>query len=636
MIRQYRADIDGLRTVAVIPVVIFHLGTSLFSGGFVGVDVFFVISGFLITQTLLGEQGGWRDALFDFYKRRIKRIFPALFALYLCVMLAAFGLLMSDQSAEVAKSIIASIFFLSNILFYSQSGYFDGELDSNPLLHTWSLSVEEQFYIFFPLLIFFTRNWTAAHRRQLVWALTLASFLAAQWMVSRNASAAFYLIPFRTWELSLGSLLAIGAIPAPRRQWQAEVGVAVGLALIAYAVLFYNKATTFPGASALVPCLGTALILLCGESWRTLGGRLLSIPPMRFVGLISYSLYLWHWPIIVFYRNIDSRLDNVERVSLLIAALAAATISWAFVEKPFRRSSRLSSRIVVLRGTAAMAACGAAVFSLAVLSDVLYPISAQARGVLAYGERTGRTEMMRTGSCFLTTQNRLSDYSFERCMRAPHDKSRVLIVGDSHAAHLYYGLNHALPNAHVLQATAAGCKPLVNSRGDARCLALMHQVFNEHLKRIRPNMVILSARWLEKDVPDIEKTVRLIQQATPRVIVSGPIVEYDQPLPRLLARHIDRDEPIDMHRNKQVPLVDRQLAAAMKRAHIPYFSPYASLCAPDCRLWVTPGVPVQFDYGHLTQQGSVLIADLMARQIQPELAGIPKAADVAQLQPATY
>ena len=636
MIRQYRADIDGLRTVAVIPVVIFHLGTSLFSGGFVGVDVFFVISGFLITQTLLGEQGGWRDALFDFYKRRIKRIFPALFALYLCVMLAAFGLLMSDQSAEVAKSIIASIFFLSNILFYSQSGYFDGELDSNPLLHTWSLSVEEQFYIFFPLLIFFTRNWTAAHRRQLVWALTLASFLAAQWMVSRNASAAFYLIPFRTWELSLGSLLAIGAIPAPRRQWQAEVGVAVGLALIAYAVLFYNKATTFPGASALVPCLGTALMLLCGESWRTLGGRLLSIPPMRFVGLISYSLYLWHWPIIVFYRNIDSRLDNVERVSLLIAALAAATISWAFVEKPFRRSSRLSSRIVVLRGTAAMAACGAAVFSLAVLSDVLYPISAQARGVLAYGERTGRTEMMRTGSCFLTTQNRLSDYSFERCMRAPHDKSRVLIVGDSHAAHLYYGLNHALPNAHVLQATAAGCKPLVNSRGDARCLALMHQVFNEHLKRIRPNMVILSARWLEKDVPDIEKTVRLIQQATPRVIVSGPIVEYDQPLPRLLARHIDRDEPIDMHRNKQVPLVDRQLAAAMKRARIPYFSPYASLCAPDCRLWVTPGVPVQFDYGHLTQQGSVLIADLMARQIQPELAGIPKAADVAQLQPATY
>jgi peptidoglycan/LPS O-acetylase OafA/YrhL len=626
MIKQYRADIDGLRTVAVIPVVIFHLGTSLFSGGFVGVDVFFVISGFLITQTLVGERGAWRDALFDFYKRRIKRIFPALFALYLCVMLVAFGLLMSDQSAEVAKSIVASIFFVSNILFYGQSGYFDGELDSNPMLHTWSLSVEEQFYIFFPLLIFFTRHWTATHRRQLVWALTLVSFVAAQWMVSRNANAAFYLIPFRAWELSLGSLLAIGAIPGPRRQWQAEIGVVAGLALIAYAVLFYNKATPFPGAAALIPCLGTALILLCGEGWRTVGGRLLSLPPMRFIGLISYSLYLWHWPIIVFYRTIDSRLDNIERVSLLVAAVVAATISWAFVEKPFRRSSSLTSRAVVLRGAAAMATCGAAVLSLGFFSNALYPISAQARGVLAYGERTGRTEMMRTGSCFLTSQNRLSDYSFQQCMTAPHDKPLVLVMGDSHAAHLYYGLNHALPNMHVLQATASGCKPLIHSRGDARCLALMHQVLTEQLQRVRPDLVVLSARWLDKDVVDVEQTVRLIQRTVPHVIVSGPIVEYDQALPRLLARHIDQHEPIEMHRNQQVALVDQQLAAAMKQADIPYFSPYRSLCAPDCRLWVTPGVPVQFDYGHLTQQGSILIANLMAREIQPELAAAPKMA----------
>jgi peptidoglycan/LPS O-acetylase OafA/YrhL len=632
MIRQYRADIDGLRTVAVLPVVIFHLGTSLFSGGFVGVDVFFVISGFLITQTLLGERGTWRDALFDFYKRRIKRIFPALFVLYLCVMLAASLLLMSDQSTEVAKSIIASIFFVSNMLFYSQSGYFDGELDSNPLLHTWSLSVEEQFYIFFPLLIFFTRSWTTTHRRQLVWALTLASFVAAQWMVSRNASAAFYLIPFRTWELALGSLLAIGAIPAPRRQWQAEIGVLLGLALIGFAVFFYNKATTFPGASALVPCLGTALVLLCGERSVTLGGRLLSLPPMRFIGLISYSLYLWHWPIIVLYRQIDSRLDNVERASLLAAALVAATISWALVEKPFRRSSRLSSRVVVARGAAAMALCGAGVLSLAALSNMLYPISAQARGVLAYGERTGRTEMMRTGSCFLTSQHRLSDYAFDRCMVAPHDKPRILIVGDSHAAHLYYGLNHAMPNAHILQATASGCKPLMGSRGDPRCLALMHRVFADYLRQTRPDLVVLSARWLDKDIADVEKTVRMVQAVVPHVIVSGPIVEYDQPLPRLLARQMDQAEPVGAHRLAKVSAVDRRLATAMKHANIPYFSAYRSLCATDCRLWVKPGVPVQFDYGHLTQQGSILVAGLMAREIRPQLAGLTNMTDMARLQ----
>ncbi len=629
MIRQYRADIDGLRTVAVLPVVVFHLGTALFSGGFVGVDIFFVISGFLITQTLLGEQGRWGEALLDFYKRRVKRIFPALFVLYLCVMIAACAMLMSDQASTVARSILASILFVSNILFYTQSGYFDGDLDSNPLLHTWSLSVEEQFYIFFPLLIFFTRSWSATHRRQLVWALTLASFVASQWMVARDASAAFYLIPFRTWELALGSLLAMGAIPGPRKQWQAEAGAVIGLALIGWAVLFYNKGTTFPGASALPPCIGAALVILCGTGWRTLAGRLLSLPPMRFIGLISYSLYLWHWPIIVFYRQIDSRLDNVERAGLLAASILAATLSWAFVEKPFRRSSRLVSRAVVTRGAAAMASCGLGVVALAVLSNFLYPISARARGVLSYGEKTGRTEMMRTGTCFLTSRNQLSDYDFGTCMVAAHDKPRVLVVGDSHAAHLWYGLDRALPDMHVLQATASGCKPLLHSRGDMRCLTLMDRLFTQYLQKVRPDVVILSARWLDKDVPQVAETVRSIRRTVSHVLVSGPIVEYDEALPRILARNIDQAEPVDGHRQKQIARVDAQLADAMKRAEIPYFSMYHALCAPQCRLWVTPGVPVQFDYGHLTQQGSVLVARAMASAVRAEAAGQTPAARTA-------
>ncbi|WP_062066553.1 acyltransferase family protein [Sphingobium baderi] len=632
MMRQYRADIDGLRTIAVVPVVIFHLGTSLFPGGFVGVDVFFVISGFLITQTLLGEQGTWRDALFDFYKRRIKRIFPALFALYICVMAVAGWLLMSDQAAEIGKSTIASIFFVSNILFYSQSGYFDGELNNNPLLHTWSLSVEEQFYIFFPLLIFFTRSWADRYRRQLVWALTITSLAASQWMVTRDTSAAFYLIPFRTWELAIGSLLAMRAVPEPRSAWQAEIGVALGLAMIGYSVLFYNKVTPFPGISALIPCVGTALVLLCGERSAFMAGRLLSLPPMRFIGLISYSLYLWHWPIMVFYRQIESRPDNMDRLMILAASFIAATLSWAFVEKPFRRSSPLGSRTVVARGAMAMAMCGAAVISLAALSNFFHPISAQAKEVLVYGEKTGRAEMMRTGVCFLTSQSRLEDFDFKRCMVAPHDKPRILIVGDSHAAHLYYGLNRAMPDVHILQATATGCRPLLNNRGDPRCLALMDKVFGDYLETTRPDMVILSARWLDKDVPELTGIVQRIRRTTPHLIVSGPIVEYDQPLPRLLARHIDQQEPIDPHRIVQVYDLDQRIGAVMRKANIPYFSPYRSLCAPQCRLWVTPGVPVQFDYGHLTQQGSIMLGRIMARDIRPQLATRSDVSTVAALQ----
>ncbi|MGK6355592.1 acyltransferase family protein [Sphingomonas sp. DT-207] len=634
MARQYRADIDGLRTVAVIPVVIFHLGTSLFSGGFVGVDVFFVISGFLITQTLLGEKGSWGEALLDFYKRRIKRIFPALFALYLAVMAAACVLLMADQAAEVAQSILASIFFVSNILFYSQSDYFDGGLDSNPLLHTWSLSVEEQFYVFFPLLIFFTRSLAEARRRQIVWGLTIVSFVASLWMVSRDPSGAFYLIPFRTWELALGSLLAISAIPGPRKQWQAEAGAVLGLAMIGYAVLFYNKATLFPGASALIPCVGTALVLLCGTGWTTLAGRALSLWPMRFIGLISYSLYLWHWPIIVFYRHLDSRLDNFERAGLLIASIVAATISWKFIEQPFRRPFKLSSRAVVVRGTAAMAGCAAAVLALASVNAYLYPISAQARGVLAYGERTGRTAMMRTGTCFLTTKHSFADYRPEECLAVSGDKPRVLIVGDSHAAHLYYGLKEALPNMQVLQATASGCKPLLQSRGAAHCLTLMQHVFDEYIAKVRPDIVIVSARWLDGDVPKVVETVEALRRLAPRVLVSGPIVEYDQPLPRLLAMQIDRGEPIESHRNNQVANVDTRLATAMKAAGVPYFSMYRAVCTPTCQLWAAPGVPVQFDYGHLTQQGSVMVARQMARDIASQTAAPSVAAMGASALPS--
>nr|WP_294816693.1 acyltransferase family protein [uncultured Sphingomonas sp.] len=616
MAKLYRADIDGLRTIAVIPVVIFHLGTSLFSGGFVGVDVFFVISGFLITQTLLSERGTPGAALLDFYKRRIKRIFPALFVLYLAVMAAACVLLMSDQAAEVAQSIIASIFFVSNVLFYSQSDYFDGGLDSNPLLHTWSLSVEEQFYVFFPLLIFFTRSIGETRRRQIVWGLTIASFVASVWMVSSDASGAFYLIPFRTWELALGSLLAIGAIPAPRKQWQAEAGAVLGLAMIGYSALFFNKATLFPGAWALIPCVGTALVLLCGTGWTTIAGRVLSLWPMRFIGLISYSLYLWHWPIIVFYRHLDSRLDNLERAALLIASIVAATISWKFVEQPFRRPFKLSSGAVVARGTAAMAACAAAVLALASVNAYFYPISPEARGVLAYGERTGRTAMMRTGTCFLTTKHSFADYQADECLAANGDKPRVLIIGDSHAAHLYYGLKQALPGMQVLQATASGCKPLLHSRGAAQCLTLMHHAFDEYIAKVRPDVIIVSARWLDGDVPKVAETVKALQRLAPHVLVSGPIVEYDQPLPRLLAMQIDRGEPIEKHRAKEIANVDARLAAASKAAGVPYFSMYHAVCAPECQLWAAPGVPVQFDYGHLTQQGSVMVARRMVHDIE--------------------
>ena len=619
MTKAYRRDIDGLRAVAVIPVVLFHLGVGLTSGGYVGVDVFFVISGFLITQTLLEEQGSWQHGLLEFYKRRIKRIFPALFVLYVGVLLFGFATFMSDQTALIARSSLASIIFASNILFYRQSGYFDGDLDSNPLLHTWSLSVEEQFYLFFPLLIFLTRQLSRSQRRCMIWLVTIASFMAAQWMVTRNANAAFYLIPYRTWELSLGSLLAIGAIKIPPRRWTVEMAALFGLGLIAFAVLTFDRATIFPGAAALLPCGGTALLLLAGMERTSSVGRMLSLAPIRFVGLISYSFYLWHWPIIVFYRQVHGRIELTDRILLLLLSLCAARLSWAFVERPFRGRSILPAPAVLFRGIAAMAACGAAAVALATMSGIWWPVSGEARQILTFVNPDGRNADMRTGSCFLASSNRFSDFSRSRCLATSHERPSILILGDSHGAHLYPGLKRALPRFDILQATASGCKPVVGTRGNARCVEMMQHMFGGDLQSIRPDIVVLSARWTTSDLMYLKKTVQALHRVTPRIVLSGPIVEYDQPLPRILARHLDNGDDVDRHRQVSIAAVDRQFAMAARNLNIAYFSPYRAICPVHCARWAAHDVPLQFDYGHLTPQGSLFIARRMIPAIKAQL-----------------
>ncbi len=618
MTRTYRTDIDGLRAVAVVPVVLFHLGVGRASGGYVGVDVFFVISGFLITHALLAERSTWQQGLLDFYKRRIKRIFPALVVLYAGVMLLSFATLMSDQTQAIARSTLASTAFVSNILFYRQSGYFDGDLDGNPLLHTWSLSVEEQFYLFFPLVVFLTRNWSDQRRHRLIWGITAISFAASLWMVTRDASAAFYLIPFRTWELSLGSLLAIGAVKPPTQRWQVEAGVLLGLGVIAWSVFAFDSATVFPGASALLPCVGTALILLAGTERASVAGRLLSLSPVRFVGLISYSLYLWHWPIIVFYRQFDARIELADRILLLLLSLAAGTLSWAFVERPFRRHSRRPAKSVLLRGVAAMAACAAVAVGLATADSIWWPVSPQARRILAFEKTDGRSADMRAGTCFLASRNRFTDFS-QRCLTASPDRPSVLIVGDSHGAHLYPGLRRALPGVDLLEATASGCKPVLAASGDARCVDLMHYVFSHELATIHPDVVILSARWGMSDLGPMEATIGAIRHVTPHVIVSGPIVEYDQPLPRILARHLASGDDVDRHRQNSIATVDRRFAAAARKTGTAYFSIYRAICPKRCIVWASRDVPLQFDYGHLTAQGSLVVGRRMAPLISAQL-----------------
>jgi peptidoglycan/LPS O-acetylase OafA/YrhL len=337
---EYRPDIDGLRMVAIVPVVLYHAGLPFLSGGYVGVDVFFVISGFLITRILHEEITQDRFSLVGFYERRVRRILPALIVVILATLLAGFMILPPEEFINLADSAIAASMFSSNFWFWIQtSDYFSSEAEFQLLLHTWSLAVEEQFYISFPILLWAISCWRKTITIWVVATLTVLSFLLAVIGVALDQPASFYLAPTRGWELGLGALLALGLSPPLTPRWVREVVAMAGFLAILTAIIFYDATTPFPGFAALLPCLGAAGLIWAGSQGRSLAGQVLSLEPVVSIGLLSYSLYLWHWPILAFLRLYvgDVNLSLSLASAGLSASLIAASLSWRYVERPFRR-----------------------------------------------------------------------------------------------------------------------------------------------------------------------------------------------------------------------------------------------------------------------------------------------------------
>ncbi|WP_407496364.1 acyltransferase family protein [Pseudooceanicola sp. MF1-13] len=329
----YRAEIDGLRAIAVLAVVLDHAGVPWLAGGFVGVDVFFVISGFLITSILLQDPPGLRQ----FYLRRARRILPALIVVLLGCLITGWVILPPDSYKALAQSTLATLGFGSNLWFWLQTGdYFAPAAESAPLLHTWSLAVEEQFYILFPLILWGLLRVGRRAAALGILALSIASFALSVWATGQAPTANFYLPVTRAWELGIGAMLAV--LPATSHSPTPKVAAPFGLILIAASVIGYDAQTPFPGAAALLPCLGAALVIWAGsDGWAA---RLLSRPSLRFVGIISYSLYLWHWPVLVFARTLRGGALTPQATAVcVLLSFALATLSWAMIERPFRRGS---------------------------------------------------------------------------------------------------------------------------------------------------------------------------------------------------------------------------------------------------------------------------------------------------------
>lgn len=438
---QYRAEIDGLRAVAVVPVILFHAGVSGFAGGYVGVDVFFVISGYLITSLIVSDLDGSRFSVAEFYARRARRILPALVTVVLACLPFALVWMSPTRLVEFSESITSVGLFISNLYFAGQEGYFAAAAEQRPLLHTWSLAVEEQYYLLFPVLMAlwwrFARSWITAG----VAVVAAASFAAAEWSVRNVDEGTFFLPHLRVWELLIGALTALYLRRRDRLQGDLGGAVAlIGLALISIAVLALDAQTPFPSSWALLPTVGTGMVIL-GATPMNLAGQLLSRPLLVGIGLISYSAYLWHYPVFAFAR-LRAREEPSELllVALGTASLGLAWLTWRFVENPCRDRQRLPRRRAIALG----GVVSVLLIAVGVAGQVGdgFPQRLNDEQLAAHQRLIEATDdsPFDDGACRFsaTSVNGAFVDRFERCV--DRHGAAVLVTGDSHGADLFNAL----------------------------------------------------------------------------------------------------------------------------------------------------------------------------------------------------
>ena len=452
---KYRAEIDGLRALAVLPVILFHAGFERFSGGFIGVDVFFVISGYLITTIIISEMAEDRFSIINFYKRRARRILPALFFVMAFCLPFAWFLLIPTELKNFGQSLVSISIFLSNILFWIEDGYFDAASELKPLLHTWSLAVEEQYYVMFPIFLILT--WRLGIK-WIIFLLSIAFVISlglAEWATNQTTqpkimSAAYFLLPTRAWELLVGVFIAFYLKNNTffNSKMINQMLSLIGIAMIAYSVIAFDKNTPFPSLYTLVPVIGAALLILCSIQ-QTLVYNFLTLKPIVGLGLISYSAYLWHQPLFAFMRS--SMLEDLSEfmmMSLCAISLLLAWLSYRFIETPFRDRGVTPSNIMVtilISGTIAFISLGS-----------LFHFSDGFESRLNYGENISTIEK---------SPKRDLCHTVETPCEFFEGTPKFATFGDSHVVELSYALaEHVKPYGYSVQQNSySGCPP--NLRG---------------------------------------------------------------------------------------------------------------------------------------------------------------------------
>lgn len=623
---RYFPEIDGLRALAVGAVLAFHAFPGALPGGFVGVDVFFVISGFLITGIMLDAIAKDKFSIADFYIRRIRRIFPALIVVLLACLIAGWWLLSYQEYRQLGKHIAAAAGFFVNFQLFKEAGYFDTDAALKPLLHLWSLGVEEQFYILWPVLLLFASR--LGRIRAAIVVVFSVSFAANIVLVHWNEAAAFYFPISRFWELMLGAWLAATRTRAddfPRGI--ANPAAFAGLALILISLFLIDDNKPFPGFWALLPAIGTALLIWCGSNaW--VNRTVLGSKPFVFVGLISYPLYLWHWPLLSF-AHIEARGEDVGTatvLALLSLAFLLAAATYLLIEKPIHNTAFPEFR---KRWAPAVMLS----IALAALAGIQIPRSEWAlsrfppkvRALLTFN--TGQNRLGKGKGCFLRARKGPSHF-VAKCVDPPDGaKPLLLLWGDSHAAHLVPGfrkLQGEMKNFRLARYTAAGCPAVFAKMPKGKECAEVNRFVIDRISALKPEIVVIAGFWYsygllkskkffwKLDAAALADTVRKAKDAgAKKVIFVGelPAWKIFQPIisAELLTTTGELPARTTSHLDPKSLTVDRLLRSAIMEAGAVYISPSEFLCdSSGCEIQ-TNGIPVFVDKDHLSAAGSLLL-----------------------------
>ncbi|MBZ1350135.1 acyltransferase [Alcaligenaceae bacterium LF4-65] len=617
---KYKKQIDGLRALAVMSVIFFHADVIGFAGGYVGVDIFFVISGYLITSLILQQMQDRTFSLSAFWERRARRILPALFFVIFCCLPVAWIFLLPYDMQRFSGALITIPFFLQNFYFWRNNTYFEPSTDFSPLVHTWSLAVEEQYYLLFPFFLLWTRRCKKTTLLWLILFIALIGLLMLQSVFVEKLSFKFFMLPTRGWEILIGAAVACYALDSNNKNElsirSAELLSAAGLLLILYSIISFDKNTVFPGWATLVPTLGTGLILL-GVEQRTFVSRLFELKPLTAIGLVSYGAYLWHQPLLAFSRHIS--VDEPSRFVTSLLALASLIFGWVsykFVEQPFRRQGLISTKglvIVVLCSSLGLVVFGA---SGVLTKGFENRFSTQQKELWSYTNYDVGA-LWRVGQCFLQPEQ--SYHSFGKdCAGVGDGKPlRAMVWGDSNAAALYPGLKHQFE--HVAQYSASGCPPVlsINQTWRPFCKDINRYVF-EQIKTLRPERLILFANWiLYKDIDmagELAATLDAIKKELPSTAIEviGGVPQWYPSLPvYLLKRGLYIDQISAVVNTGLSPIIelDQALATMSETRKVRFHSALDALCNRHaCQVatqYQNKQVLTTWDYEHLTEGGSV-------------------------------